>query len=81
MFSIWLYWSSYLIFSWEFRSEDHDISFGIVKKMGDGSTHDVVPIHKVSANQLDEVGIVTCETLGTCKFDGNYYLPPMLINY
>ncbi|XP_008212840.1 SEC14-like protein 3 isoform X1 [Nasonia vitripennis] len=62
------------LLSWEFRSDDHDISFGIVKKMGDGSTQDVVPIHRVSAHQLDEVGIVTCETLGTYSvvFDNSY---------
>lgn len=53
--------------SWEFRTEEHDIKFGIVKKSEEGKETAVVPIHRVSAHQLDEVGILTCELASTCE--------------
>lgn len=55
------------ILSWEFRSEDHDIKFGIVKKNNSGEKIEVIPIHRVAAHQLDEVGVLTCEEPATCE--------------
>lgn len=64
------------ILSWEFKTEDHDIKFGIVKK-NDSGEKIVVPVHRVAAHQLEEVGVLTCEDFSTCK--SNYSLE--LIKY
>lgn len=55
------------ILSWEFRSEDHDIKFGIIKKNNTGEKIEIIPIHRVAAHQIDEVGVITCEEPATCK--------------
>lgn len=64
-----LFLNSYiLIFSWEFRSEGHDIKFGILKKdMTNGTKTEVLPIRRVASHQSEEIGILTCETPTTCK--------------
>jgi len=57
------------MYSWEFRSEDHDIKFGILKKNGENGTKtEVIPLRRVPAHQMDEIGVLTCETPATCKF-------------
>lgn len=57
-----------LIFSWEFRSEGHDIKFGILKKdISNGTKTEVIPIRRVASHQSDEIGLLTCETPTTCK--------------
>lgn len=62
------------LLSWEFRTEDHDIKFGIMKKNQDGKEMEIVPMHRVAAHQLDEVGIVTCDVPATYSivFDNSY---------
>ncbi|XP_058795807.1 SEC14-like protein 2 isoform X2 [Phymastichus coffea] len=52
-----------LLLSWEFYLEDHDIKFGIIKKTNDGLQTEIIPIHRVSTHQHEEVGIITCEIL------------------
>lgn len=63
---------SYLLivgdYSWEFRTENHDIKFGIVKKDDNGMQKEVIPIRRVAAHQLDEIGILTCEVPSTCEY-------------
>lgn len=61
---------NFLFSSWEFRTEDHDIKFGIMRKTKEGGKTEIIPIHRVSAHQMDEIGVVTCEGSSTC----NYYL-------
>lgn len=57
-----------LVFSWEFRSEGHDIKFGILKKdVTNGKKTEVIPIRRVASHQSDEIGLLTCETPTTCK--------------
>ncbi|XP_018372744.1 PREDICTED: SEC14-like protein 2 [Trachymyrmex cornetzi] len=63
------------ILSWEFRSEGHDIKFGILKKdMTNGKKIEVIPIRRVASHQSDEIGLLTCETLTTyyVVFDNTY---------
>lgn len=60
------YWSIN-IHSWEFRTEDHDIRFGILKKDTNGTQKEVIPMKRVAAHQLEEIGILTCEVPATCK--------------
>lgn len=64
------------ILSWEFRSEDHDIKFGIIKKNNSGEKIEIIPIHRVAAHQIDEVGVLTCEEPATYSvvFDNSYSL-------
>ncbi|KAL6265077.1 hypothetical protein P5V15_005168 [Pogonomyrmex californicus] len=63
------------ILSWEFRSEGHDIKFGILKKdVTNGTKTEVIPIHRVASHQSDEIGLLTCETVATYSivFDNTY---------
>ncbi|XP_076654593.1 SEC14-like protein 4 [Halictus rubicundus] len=64
------------LLSWEFRSDDHDIKFGILKKDTDGSKKEIIPIRRVAAHQLDEIGILNCEVPATYSivFDNSYSL-------
>ncbi|XP_033331246.1 SEC14-like protein 2 [Megalopta genalis] len=64
------------LLSWEFRSDDHDIKFGILKKDTNGSKKEIVPIRRVAAHQLEEIGILTCEVPATYSvvFDNSYSL-------
>ncbi|XP_050458976.1 SEC14-like protein 2 [Cataglyphis hispanica] len=65
------------ILSWEFRSEGHDIKFGILKKdTANGTPTEVIPIRRVASHQSDEVGILTCEDPATYSivFDNTYSL-------
>lgn len=62
------------LLSWEFRTENHDIKFGIVKKDDNGMQKEVIPMRRVAAHQLDEIGILTCEVPSTYSivFDNTY---------
>lgn len=62
------------ILSWEFRTEDHDIKFGIVKKGTDGANTDIVPLRRVAAHQMEEIGVLNCEVPATYGiiFDNSY---------
>ncbi|KYM82534.1 SEC14-like protein 2 [Atta colombica] len=63
------------ILSWEFRSEGHDIKFGILKKdVTNGNKIEVIPIRRVASHQSDEIGLLTCETPTTyyVVFDNTY---------
>lgn len=64
------------VLSWEFRTENHDIRFGIVKKDNNGTRKEVLPMRRVAAHQLDEIGILTCEVPATYSvvFDNTYSL-------
>ncbi|XP_076277712.1 SEC14-like protein 4 [Lasioglossum baleicum] len=64
------------LLSWEFRSDDHDIKFGILKKDTDGSKKEIIPVRRVAAHQLDEIGILNCEVPATYSiiFDNSYSL-------
>ncbi|XP_028050292.1 SEC14-like protein 2 isoform X2 [Monomorium pharaonis] len=65
------------ILSWEFRSEDHDIKFGILKKDDtNGTKTEVIPIRRVASHQSDEIGVLTCENQTTYSlvFDNTYSL-------
>lgn len=53
---------------WEFRSEDHDIKFGIMCKDVNGIESTAVPLHKVNSHQSDEIGVITCPAPATCKY-------------
>lgn len=56
-----------LPYSWDFRTEDYDIKFGILKEDTSGMKTEVVPITKIAAHKLNEIGIVTCDKPATCE--------------
>ncbi|XP_011307420.1 SEC14-like protein 2 [Fopius arisanus] len=64
------------ILSWEFRSENHDIRFGVLRRGTGGEKVELIPVRRVAAHQLDEVGVLTCEEPGTYSvvFDNSYSL-------
>lgn len=65
------------ILSWEFRSEGHDIKFGILKKdVSNGTKTEIIPIRRVASHQSEEIGLLTCETPSTYSvvFDNTYSL-------
>lgn len=68
------------LFSWEFRSEEHDIKFGILKNENNGKQTEVVPIHRVAAHQMDEIGIFTCEIPGTCNCLELFFFLCLILN-
>ena len=41
----------------------------MILKNKDGSSSEIIPIHKVSAGQKDEMGLVNCEIPATCKLN------------
>ncbi|XP_048508641.1 SEC14-like protein 2 isoform X2 [Athalia rosae] len=59
---------------WEFRSEGHDIKFGIIMKNDDGAQSEIIPLHRVPAHQMDEIGVITCKAPATYSviFDNTY---------
>ncbi|XP_012231463.1 SEC14-like protein 2 [Linepithema humile] len=63
------------ILSWEFRSEGHDIKFGILKKdASNGIRTEVIPVRRVASHQSEEMGLLTCEAPATYSivFDNSY---------
>ncbi|XP_069672374.1 SEC14-like protein 4 [Periplaneta americana] len=72
------------ILKWEFRSEGHDIKFGIICKDMDGNETIPVPIHRVNSHQSEEVGVITCPAPATYTliFDNTYsYLRNKKLHY
>jgi hypothetical protein len=61
---------------WEFRTESHDIRFGVTLKDADGNSTAVVPHKRVAAHQIDESGVVACQSPATytVTFDNSYSL-------
>ncbi|CAG9772686.1 unnamed protein product [Ceutorhynchus assimilis] len=61
---------------WEFRTEDHDIRFGITLKDADGNTTPAVRHGRVSSHQIDENGVLACQApaIYTVTFDNTYSL-------
>ncbi|KAK2576328.1 hypothetical protein KPH14_005689 [Odynerus spinipes] len=64
------------LLSWDFRTDGYDIKFGILKNDTSGTKTEIVPIKKVTAHQLNEIGIVTCDMPATYSvvFDNSYSL-------
>lgn len=64
------------LLSWDFRTEDYDIKFGILKEDTSGMKTEIVPITKIAAHKLNEIGIVTCDKPATYSvvFDNTYSL-------
>lgn len=61
---------------WQFKTEGHDIRFGITLKDLEGNTSSVVRHSRVSSHQIDEVGVLACQSPATytVTFDNSYSL-------
>lgn len=64
---IYFYKFYFDLLRWEFKTDDHDIRFGILCTDIDGKETDAVPFRRVSSNKIDEVGVITCPAPATCK--------------
>ncbi|ERL89535.1 hypothetical protein D910_06901 [Dendroctonus ponderosae] len=61
---------------WDFRTEGHDIRFGITLKDAQGETSAAVRFGRVASHQLDESGVLACQAPATytVTFDNSYSL-------
>lgn len=55
------------IHSWEFKSEDYDIGFGVLYKDKIGNVTWLVPVKRVDSHVVAEDGSITCDRVGKCK--------------
>ncbi|KAF2903096.1 hypothetical protein ILUMI_03084 [Ignelater luminosus] len=64
------------VLRWEFRTEDHDIKFGITYCDSEGNTSPAIRFQRVSSNQVNEAGILSCQAPATYTvvFDNSYSL-------
>nr|CAD7437655.1 unnamed protein product [Timema bartmani] len=69
---------------WEFKTEGHDIKFGVLCKNADEKDTVVIPIHRVTSHTVDEMGVITCPEPATylVVFDNSYsYLRNKKLHY
>ncbi|XP_044755169.1 uncharacterized protein LOC123314116 [Coccinella septempunctata] len=61
---------------WDFRTENHDIRFGVVVSDVEGKETPAVRLNRVSAHQMDESGVLACQSPATYTviFDNSYSL-------
>lgn len=51
---------------WDFRTEEHDIRFGITCTDREGKVTPAVRHRRIAAHQMDETGVLACEAPATC---------------
>ncbi|XP_066245334.1 SEC14-like protein 2 [Euwallacea similis] len=61
---------------WDFKTEDHDIRFGITLKDAEGKISPAVRHSRVASHQIDESGVLACQAPATyiVTFDNSYSL-------
>ncbi|XP_050537161.1 SEC14-like protein 2 [Daktulosphaira vitifoliae] len=59
---------------WHFRTEGHDIKFGVLTTDSENIQTILVPIKKVSCHEFEETGVIICKYPGTytAVFDNSY---------
>lgn len=59
---------------WDFKTEDHDIRFGITLKDSDGKTSPAIQHRRVASHEIDESGVLACQSPATyiITFDNTY---------
>ncbi|KRT83236.1 CRAL-TRIO domain containing protein [Oryctes borbonicus] len=62
------------LLQWDFRTEDHDIRFGVTYTDENGNVHNVITPSRTSANLVDVTGTITCKAPATYTviFDNSY---------
>lgn len=61
---------------WDFKTEAHDIRFGITYCDNDGNESPAVRFQRVASHQVNEVGVIACQAPATYRvvFDNTYSL-------
>ncbi|XP_060529229.1 SEC14-like protein 4 [Cylas formicarius] len=61
---------------WDFKTDGHDIRFGVTLKDANGNTSPAIRHRRVAAHQIDESGIISCQAPATytVTFDNSYSL-------
>ena len=55
-------------FRWEFRTEEHDIGFGLTRTVADNKKEEtVVKSKRFNCSIIAEEGSVICDRIATCK--------------
>jgi len=59
---------------WQFKTEGHDIKFGILATDSENIQTVVMPIKKVACHEFEEIGVIKCKHPGeyTVVFDNSY---------
>ncbi|XP_019881886.1 SEC14-like protein 2 [Aethina tumida] len=61
---------------WDFKTEGHDIRFGVTLKDADGNTSPAIHHRRVASHQIAESGVLACQAPATytVTFDNSYSL-------
>lgn len=63
------------VLSWEFRTIDYDIKFGIISEDNKtGEKRSEVPLGTVYSNEMDEIGFISTRPNTKCKYQCMTYL-------
>lgn len=54
---------------WKFRTEHHDIKFGITCIDAKGDSHPTIRHRRLASHQIEESGAIPCVAPATCKFN------------
>ena len=58
-------------FRYYFKTESHDISFGVFyKSEGSDQQEEILPVTRRSCHLIPETGVIICDKIGTCKYQG-----------
>ena len=57
---------TFIFFRWEYKTEEHDIGFGLFRKNGD-DWEEVLPIERKDCSVITLDGSYKCKDPGTCK--------------
>lgn len=61
------------LFRWQFKTEGHDIKFGILATDSENIQTVMVPVKKVSCHEFEEIGVIKCKYPGECNYFSFYY--------
>lgn len=57
---------------WQFKTEGHDIKFGILATDSENIQTVVMPIKKVACHEFEEIGVIKCKHIGECNLFFRY---------
>jgi len=67
-----------LFIRWQFKTEGHDIKFGILATDSENIQTVIMPIKKVACHEFEEIGVIKCKHTGECNLFF-YHLPNYII--
>lgn len=57
---------------WQFKTEGHDIKFGILATDSENIQTIIMPIKKVACHEFEEIGVIKCKHTGECNLFFHY---------